>query len=49
MGFDMSILPLAYTDLDTEFTIIIRDKPYPAKVVKYPFFDTTKYGRKRAQ
>ncbi|TET29734.1 MAG: glycine cleavage system aminomethyltransferase GcvT [Candidatus Heimdallarchaeota archaeon] len=48
-GIAMAILPLAYTELNTEFTIIIRDKPYPAKVVKYPFFDTTKYGRKRAQ
>ena len=48
-GIAMAILPLAYTALDTEFTIIIRDKPYPAKVVKYPFFDTTKYGRRREQ
>ncbi|MCK5046425.1 MAG: hypothetical protein KAS22_07585, partial [Candidatus Heimdallarchaeota archaeon] len=48
-GIAMAILPLAYTALDTEFTINIRDKPYPAKVVKYPFFDITKYGRRREQ
>ncbi len=48
-GIAMAILPLAYTELDTELTIMIREKPYPAKVVKYPFFDTTKYGRRRAQ
>lgn len=48
-GIAMAILPLEYTALDTELTIIIRDKPYPAKVVNYPFFDTTKYGRRRTQ
>ncbi len=48
-GIAMAILPLEYTELDTELIINIRDRPYPAKVVKYPFFDTTKYGRKREQ
>ncbi len=48
-GIAMAILPVEYTALDTELTIIIRDKPYQAKVVKYPFFDTTKYGRRRTQ
>ncbi|MGC9781104.1 MAG: glycine cleavage system aminomethyltransferase GcvT [Candidatus Heimdallarchaeota archaeon] len=48
-GIAMAILPLEYTELDTELIINIRDRPYSAKVVKYPFFDTTKYGRKREQ
>ncbi len=48
-GIAMAILPIEYTQLETELSIIIRDNPYPAKVVTYPFFDTTKYGRKRTQ
>jgi aminomethyltransferase len=48
-GIAMAILPIEYTALDTEIKIIIRDREYPAKVVSYPFFDTTKYGRRRTQ
>jgi len=48
-GIAMAILPIEYTELDLELSIVIRDKPYPTKVVTYPFFDTTKYGRRRTQ
>ena len=48
-GIAMAILPIEFTELDIELTIIIREKPYPAKIVSYPFFDTTKYGRRRTQ
>ena len=48
-GIAMAILPIEFTELDSEVDIIIRDKPYAAKIVKYPFFDTTKYGRRRTQ
>ncbi|NHJ84181.1 MAG: glycine cleavage system aminomethyltransferase GcvT [Asgard group archaeon] len=48
-GIAMATLPIEYTELDTELQIIIRDKPYDAKVVSYPFFDITKYGRRRTQ
>jgi aminomethyltransferase len=48
-GIAMAILPIEYTELGTELEVKIRDKVIPAKVVKYPFFDTEKYGRKRKQ
>lgn len=48
-GIAMAILPIEYIELGTEINIIIRDKPYLAKIVKYPFFDTEKYGRRRTQ
>ncbi|HUT79737.1 MAG TPA: glycine cleavage system aminomethyltransferase GcvT [Candidatus Bathyarchaeia archaeon] len=48
-GIAMAILPIEYTQLGTELSIIIRDNPFPAKIVTYPFFDTTKYGRRRTQ
>jgi len=48
-GIAMAILPIEYAQLGTELNIVIREKPRKAKVVSYPFFDTTKYGRRRTQ
>lgn len=48
-GIAMAVLPIKYTELDAQLNIIIHDKPRKAKIVRYPFFDITKYGRRRTQ
>ncbi|MEA2071649.1 MAG: glycine cleavage system aminomethyltransferase GcvT [Asgard group archaeon] len=48
-GIAMALLPIEYTDVGTDISVVIRGKNVPAKVVNYPFFDIDKYGRNRKE
>jgi aminomethyltransferase len=47
VGIGLAFVKTEYSDIGSEFDIIIRGAPKNARVVKPPFYDTKKYGRKR--
>lgn len=46
-GIGMGYVDIEYSKPDTEVFVQIRKKQVPAKVVKLPFYDTSKWGWKR--
>jgi aminomethyltransferase len=48
-GIAMAYVPVEYTTEGEEVTIKIRNKFAKGKIVKFPFYDTAKYGSRRKQ
>jgi aminomethyltransferase len=45
----MGYVPPPYSSVATELEVGIRGSGHGMRVAEWPFFDTTKYGRSRAQ
>jgi aminomethyltransferase len=47
VGIGLAFVNVDYSEIGSEFDVIIRGTPKRARVVEPPFYDTKKYGRKR--